>query len=270
MQELDIFKPASPSKFCIYVKFYETKIRFIQKWIELFKEILDKQICTIYVWIESQLDYKKINYNLPFIEKINYITHFNKIDYCKNIIEIENKINYFMSNVGITFQNNHCHAHLKSFIFPKEEYIIHIDGDDMFYNKLCINDLQNLYNYVCLNNIEILFRPYWITVNRGWSFGFGIQKKQLINKMFIFNPTELDSSFKGNNYRNKNIDAAKAMNLDNFFGLILINYYKLPYENLFFYFKSFPYWCDSINDDQKYINNITTENFCKKYNIIEI
>ncbi len=266
----DICLPTSDIKFCMYIKFYETKIKFIEKWVPLFKEIIDRNICAIYVWIESQLDYKLINYQLPFPDKIKYITHFNKTDYCNNIVILEKIIQHFMNDVGINQQFGHCQAHLKSFIFPKEEYIIHIDGDDMFYDNLTANDLNNLYNFAKSNNASILSRPYWITVNRGWSFGFVIQKKELLKNMFVFNSFMLGNNFKKDGFKEKNKDMIKCLNLDNYFGMILFDYYKIPCNKLFFHFKSFPFWSDCVNTDQQFINKTTTEKFCNFFNIIEI
>lgn len=266
----EICLPTSNVNFCIYIKFYETKIKFIERWIPLFKEIIEKNICTIYVWIESNLDYNKIDFKLPFTDKINYITHFNKVDYCKNIIILEHIINHFMNDVGINQQIGHCQAHIKSFLFPKEEYIIHMDGDDMFYEKLSCDDLIRLYTFTKSNNLPILSRPYWITINRGWSFGFVIQKKELLRNMFILNSSMLSDDFKKEKFKEKNKDLTKCLNLDNYFGLILFDYYKAPVNALFFHFKSFPYWDNCINDDQKFINKETTEKFCKFFNIPEI
>ena len=85
------------------------------------------------------------------MDKINYITHFNKVDYCKDIEALEKIIKNFITDVGIDKQQGHCQAHIKSFLFPKEEYIIHVDGDDMFYDKLTCDDLIRLYNYAKSN-----------------------------------------------------------------------------------------------------------------------
>lgn len=251
--------------FCLYLKFYETKIKYISNWKNIIEEIINKKICPIYIWIESVKSVQDLN--LKYKDNINYITHINKSSYNKDILSLERKITAFMKDVGFKNQLEHCQAHLKSFLLPKEEYVIHLDGDDMFYSKLTVNDLLNGIKYVKENNLEIISRPYWITVNRGWSFGFVIQKRNLINKMFILDYENLSNEYKKDNFIKNNIDIAKVLNLDNYFGMILIKHYNYSYNKLFFYFNSFPYWADCENNDQKFITSEVTKNFCLHFDI---
>lgn len=119
-----------------------------------------------------------------------------------------------------------------------------------------------------INNKEIMSRPYWITINRGWSFGFVIQKRNIFDKMFIFNVDELDEEYKNDGFKSKNIDLYKNQNLDNYFGMILQYIFKLEPRDLFFYFNMFPYWNNAKNVDQPFIDVENTEAFCKNNNII--
>jgi hypothetical protein len=257
------------NNFCLYLKFYETKISFIKIWEKIIDDIIDNNICPIYIWIESHKNIKDLQ--LYREDKINYITHYNKKDYNENILELEQQISIFIKNIGMVNQINHCQAHLKSFLLTKEETIIHLDGDDMFYKKLTVQDLINGVEYMDKNNLEIISRPYWITINRGWSFGFVIQKRSILDKLFIFNYNEIPNEYKIENLHYKNINPSLGINcginLDIYFGLILACYHGKSFTELFFYYKSFPYWSDCENQDQQFIDYNVTREFCIKHNI---
>lgn len=253
---------------CFYLKFYEKEIDKISEWEYLLEQIFDFNI-KVYIWIESNKSLDE--FNIPYKDKINYITHFNKTDYNNNIITYEDNIRYFCSNIGIISGNiNYAQAHLKSFLLPSEEFIVHLDGDDMFYDDLQLQDILNVIQYMKDNNKKILARPYWITYDRGWSFGFVIQRKSLLDIMFIFNPDDLPSQYKNNEFKKKICDFKKICNLDNYFGMILTYYHNIDLKDLFFYFKNFPYWINARNPKEKYIDYKITKIFCEHNNIIAL
>jgi hypothetical protein len=251
---------------CLYLKFYEKLIDRISKWTNIIDDCIDNNI-NVYVWIESQQELSHFK-NLYKPNNVKYITHNNKKQYNSNIIDLETKITEFQHNVGLKQQTQHCQAHLKSFLLTSEDYILHLDADDMYYTNTNLRDILKLKNYMIENNLEILARPYWILQNRGWSFGFVMQKRTILDKMFIFNYNDLSSEFKGIKFKVINRDIYKVMNLDNYFGMILIDYYKIPIEKLFFHFQKNKKWNDAY--DSHNICGFPVEPFYTNYNIIEI
>ena len=255
----------SINSLCLYLKFYEHLYYRINNWLNLIDECIDSNI-NVYVWIET---YKHLNFNYLYRpEHIKYITHVNKKEYNPNIEYLELGINKFMDDVGLTWQRNHCQAHIKSFLLTKEDYILHLDADDMHYTNTNLNDILKLHSHMITNQLEILARPYWILKNRGWSFGFVMQKRTILDKMFIFNSESLTNAFKKEQFYEKNRDFSKVLNLDNYFGMILMDYYGLPAEKLFFHFVKNSKWSDAYDSNGPC--DFPMEPFYSNYNIIEI
>jgi hypothetical protein len=117
-------------------------------------------------------------------------------------------------------------------------------------------------------------RPYWVTLGRGWSFGFVIQKRNLLEKMFILNFEDLPKTYRNDELRSvrKSIEEVEAAhmgvgNLGVYFGAILIHHYKWGYRDLFFHLKRHLFWNNSRNVDQQFINLEVTKDFCGKYGV---
>lgn len=144
-----------------------------------------------------------------------------------------------------------------------------MNGDNIFYLTLTYDMLVRGFDYMKLHNLNILARPYWISINHGFSFDFVLQNKNIIDKMFVNNSQKLPDSYKFNGFFKKNIDRAKNMNFENYFGMMLFDYYKYTYREIFYSFKENPYW-KSINITEPFINENTTKQFIDTYYINKI
>jgi len=222
-------------KFCLYLKFYYQLINNINKWHNLLTSV-DYDKTDVYIWI-----YETNSSNIFTDDNIiNYKNKYNKCIFISNCNEInyldDNDILYlnkFKNANLITDMRSHAESHLKSFLIPKNvEYIFNLDADDMFYPTLKVEHLTKIVQYMEDNKeLNILTRPYWIWTNHGWSFGFTIARKSILDYLDLFN------NFKNTKEWNRNgvfADAGKVDNLDNLFGQILEKY-NLPPSKLFFY-----------------------------------
>jgi hypothetical protein len=217
------------------MKFHETKFRTINHWYHLLDDLTD-DLFNVYIWVESK---KKPDgfikkYHLQRYSKkqhINFITHFNKKDFCNDIEVKQKNVDQFMKDNGITNFIPHCHAHFKSFFLTKEEYIINLDADDMFYDFLSQEHLLKCIDFLLTHEVPIITRPFWFWRGAGWSFGFTVSKKNVLDYLHIF-------KFRGKKWFEKNMkERFPCYNLDHYFGAILIGEKKIPIENLFFGFK---------------------------------
>jgi len=222
-------------KFCLYLKFYHHLISTIDRWHDLLINI-DYDKTDVYIWI-----YDKDSSNIFANDNIiNYKNKYNRCIFISNCNEInyldDNDIlylNQFKRANLITVMCSHAESHLKSFLIPKNvEYIFNLDADDMFYPTLKVEHLTKIVQYMDNDKeVNILTRPYWIWTNCGWSFGFTIARKSILDYLDLFN------NFKNTTEWNRNgalADSNRSDNLDNLFGQILEKYNISP-SKLFFY-----------------------------------
>ena len=253
--------------FCLYLKFYETKINRLRNWEKVFSDIRKSApYLSIYIWIESQKHPDELIEHNPY--NLIFVTHANKKEFCKDIDKKDILVDNMSFSVGMNYGNHKiCRAHMRSFFIPKEEFIYHLDGDDMFYLNLTYEMLLRGVKYMKQNNKTIIARPYWITVERGFSFGFILQKKSFADKLLYDIINNMPDEYKYEGFFNKNLDITKNMNCDNLFGMILFNYLKLNYKDVFFAFKESPDWHMALSINEPFINKITTKQFNEKYEI---
>jgi len=276
----------------IFMKFYETKLCKINHWLSFIQDAIKRKI-HVYIWVESNKDLntlsilyvkqkfwnvweriirilinkfksKKLSnfYKLPFIDSnyVHYITHHNKFDFNFEIWNLERDVYFFMKKNKILHQVNHCQAHFKSCFLLKERFVLHLDADDMYYRWLTVDHIYRLYDYFIKNKLFLLARPYWITINKWWSFWFVLQDNNFIYSL-------LKKEFRNFYFFCKNNKFLP--NLDIFIHYYLFEILKYKYKDVFFYFRDFPYWSNAINVE-KFINFKTTKEFCRKYNIVSI
>lgn len=258
------FRDASYSV-CFYFKFYGTKIDTIENWTYLLDKIIKRGI-PIYIWIETHDDVAA--FNLPFFDQIKYVSHANKKIYNDSIEMLENQVDIFWENVGLIYQQPHCHAHLKSFFLTKEDYVVQIDGDDMFYDDLDLEGILDVILYMHQNNLDTMSRPYWI-LRGDWSFGFVIQNRRLLDQMYVLDVQNLPDTYKNDSLRRvvKSMEIVNYLNLDVYFGVLLMHYHKWGYRELFFHLNRHPFWNNSKNANQPFIDSKSTKIFCEKYRI---
>lgn len=255
--------------FCLYLRFSEAKIDKLKNWNRLFKNIREAgSNISIYIWIETTKNPADIINNNPY--NLIFVTHYNQLDYCDTIINKDDNVNIFCKNIGITGKYiDQCKKIIRSFHIPKEKYIYNINGENIFYLDLTYDMLVRGVDYMKLHNLNILARPYWITIDHGFSFDFVLQKKHMINKLFIDNSQKLQDGYKYYSFFKKNIDRGKIMNFENYFGMLLFNYYRYTFREIFFSFKENPYW-KSINICEPFINEATTQIFADRHSINKI
>jgi len=237
--------------FCLYIKFRYSTIDTIQKWDHILSSI-DYNKADVYIWM-FEGDKKNI-----FVEDkiISLMNKYNKAIFVSNYNE-----NKYLTEADSTFLNTFMkkslisddqkcigESHLKAFLIPKNvEYIFKLDGDDMFYPTLKESHL-----YACIHkmkeaNLNILTRPFWAAHNRGWSFGFTIAKKNILDILKI---NDLNIHYhEGMNKLTNTVfaDVIKVTNVDNLFGYILFTQ-NASVSNSFFYITDCK-WDNDIEND---------------------
>lgn len=223
-------------KYCLYLKFYYERINTISNRKHIIDEI-DSDKVDIYIWIYDK--YKRnifeIDENLKCLKteynSCIFVTNFNQSEY---LTEIENEYLYKFkkSDMIIEYHKEIGESHLKAFMIPKNvEYVFKLDADDMNYQDLKVIHLDSIIHFMDSNlDLQIITRPYWIKVNRGWSFGFTVARKNILDYMNIFENAPNLGEWISNNRLS---DLTCCHNLDNLFGQILIKL-NIPFERLFF------------------------------------
>jgi hypothetical protein len=265
-QEHEASGPLPLLSVSFFLKFYGSKIGTIENWTYLLSQAVDQRI-PVYVWIEDNQEVDTFT-GLPFRDSIHYITHANKHEYNANITQLDEQVSRFWDEVGLNAQPRHCYAHLKSFFLTSGEYVVHLDGDDMFYEDLHLEDILDVVRHMKVNALVSLTRPYWAAIANVWSFGFTVQKRDLLNQMFILDPQNLPERYK----KTRLLELARQehdamLNLDAYFGVILFHYYRWGYRESYFHLRRHPYWNNSINVAQKDITTELTRAFCDRYDI---
>jgi hypothetical protein len=265
--------------FAIYLKFYYNKINAIEQWEHILDEI-DYDNIDVYIWIFYELiytgnitnifDFEHIKQIIAKYPKIKFVSNCNETNYLtqdeqlylRNIYDTQTK---FITNDW----KGHTDSHLKSFIIPKNvEYIFNIDADDIFYPNFKISYFYDCVNFIKENNLLIITRSYHQCMNRGWSFGFTLANKNILEYMDISNYIQNDAEFTCGPLT----DSFHVRNLDNLFGEIFHTKYNLKhniqnlslneeYKNLFFKLDSYD-WINYFYGDKEIENNYIHENNC--------
>jgi hypothetical protein len=224
--------------FALYIKFRYSTIDTIQKWDHILSSI-DYNKADVYIWMfEGEkknifLEYKIITLMNKYNKAI-FVTNYNEGNYLTE--EDSTFLKTFM-NKSLISDNQKCigESHLKAFLIPKNvEYIFKLDGDDMFYPTLKESHL-----YACIDkmkeaDLNILTRPFWAWCNHGWSFGFTIAKKNILDILKI-NDLNIHYNEGMNKLRDTVFtDVSKVTNVDNLFGYILFTQ-NASVSNSFFY-----------------------------------
>ena len=266
---------------CVYLKFYETKIHLLkEKWLDFIYKLIkhndnENSKITIYIWVETKwsvkqvIDVLKCDYIKDNLDTIHIITHDNKKKYVPDINKYESYIqNWFFLPCYGPFPNDKVDlftTFIKSFVLPKEDYIVNIDADYMFFDDLNPVDLLRAVDYMKKENIEIMSRPFWCfspyTDPEQWSFGFTIQKKTFFEKIHLDKRDTYP-------YKGKNWETIAC--IDNLVHNIIKYELKLTNKQKFFYFKNMPFWIDCTSTDDRirfYLNPNNLQNFCGKYDI---
>jgi hypothetical protein len=218
------------SDFCLFFKLKFELINNLKYYDKLIKECVENKI-PVYIWSDT-------NNDLPIIYDVIYYNNKNKLE-C-----YENTLNFYFDHVGLIHMRGHALSHLKSFFLTKEEYIINIDGDDMFYPWMTLEHIKSLVKFMKSENYDILTKPHWIVFDRGWSFGFTAYNRKIL-------PDIIDFKYNSDFYKKNNLDKNKMFNLDNWFGAILNDKYKNT--KLYFSFEDNEFWDYSIYFNEKNI-----------------
>jgi hypothetical protein len=224
--------------FALYIKFRYSTIDTIHKWHHIISSI-DYNNADVYIWMFEQekknifLEEKIIALqdkykNAIFISNCNQDTYLSEDD--------STFLKTFM-NKSLISDNQKCigESHLKAFLIPKNvEYIFKLDGDDMFYPTLKESHLYACIDKMKSMDLNIMTRPFWAWCDHGWSFGFTVAKKNILDILKI---NELHIHYdEGMNKLRDTVfsDAGRVTNVDNLFGYILYTQ-NMSVSNVFFY-----------------------------------
>lgn len=147
----------------------------------------------------------------------------------------------------------HVDSHLKAFMIPKNvEYIFNLDADDIFYPNFKISYFYDCITTLKKYNLKIITRPYWMCMNRGWSFGFTLATKDILEYMDILNYINTTNTFQEGPLK----DCFGQRNLDNLFGEIFSSM-QIPPQKLFFKLNDYNWNHDQFhyNIENEYIIN---------------
>jgi hypothetical protein len=213
-------------------------MHMLSKWESMLIECHEKSI-PVYVWSGTS--------SIPASQKkydwIHYITNDNKTIYNSDIIKLEKKLDDFANTIGMIHMRDLAQHHMKSFFLTKEDFIVNIDGDDMFYPWMKLKHIEDLIDGMINNNYDILTKPHWILLNMGWSFGFTVYRRTMMNDIFF--DYEINNNLRQFFIEN-NLDKNKVFNLDNWFGAIFYTNPKYKDRKKYFAFEDNPYWDYSV------------------------
>jgi hypothetical protein len=247
--------------FAIYLKFYYHKIETIHNWDYILSNI-DYDLVNVYIWIFYKVRYQGNITNIFLFENIkNIMKKYPKCVFISNCNEIDfltiSEQNYLgeIYNVQTKFIDNHwkghADSHLKAFMIPKNvEYIFKFDADDMFYPNFKISYFFDCIYTMKKNDLIIITRPYWQCVNRGWSFGFTVARKNILEYMDVLNYIKNDNDFSKGPLTDL---CFNTKNLDTLFAEIFQSK-NVSLNNLFFKFSNYN-WDNNKENDYIYENN---------------
>ena len=186
----------------IYIKFTNKTIIKIEKYYHLLEDIKIYHKFTIIIWIycydTQNTDFiNNLKIKFPFIKFIN---NFEVHNYLSN-----NELTYIDTICkNLAFCNETGKSHLTCyFIGKKFDYLINLDGDDMFYPNFKVEYFEQILSYMKNNKLIYLTRPFWICfdINFKASFGFTITSNKILdyldlkNNMHIITKFNLDQTF---------------------------------------------------------------------------
>jgi hypothetical protein len=96
------------------------------------------------------------------------------------------EINTIVSHLA--YHNDVGRSHMICYYIGKKyNYLINLDGDDMFYPKFDINLLHKAICYMENHNLKFITRPYWICYNNAYksSFGFTISSSDILDYLQV-------------------------------------------------------------------------------------
>ena len=171
---------------CIYIKFTSSTIHNIDKWDSILTNSCLYDNFVIYIWI-----YYYNTDNDAFITEIK--TKYSKCIFISNL-NISNflpdahlsEINTIVSHLA--YHNDVGRSHMICYYIGKKyNYLINLDGDDMFYPKFDINLLHKAICYMENHNLKFITRPYWICYNNAYksSFGFTISSSDILDYLQV-------------------------------------------------------------------------------------
>lgn len=215
---------------CIYIKFTQKTVLTIERWYFLLDNMeLYNKYC-VYIWIYT---YPNMLDNLSFIEELKqkyskciFVSNLNITEYLDN--NEMNSIDRISSGLG--FHNETGKSHLTCYYLARKykyDFLINLDGDDMFYPGFQINYFDKAISYMSDNNLKFITRPFWICYNTCFksSFGFSISSLDILDYLDIEN----------------NKHKVPNGNLDQLFSDILTNVKKHTYNEIHFGFADYPW-----------------------------